>query len=467
MMVRFLIALGAVFTFSFNFALAQEQAAETTDTDVEVTAPTSSVAVEPVARDDEIEARILEILRATGWFSGAQVNVTDGIVFLDGQTTSEEHKVWARNLATNTQDVVAVVNRITVLQEVNWSFAPALKEVKEVTVRAATSLPLVILAIVILPVAWWLSAWVAGLMRRWLLGGMDSPLLRDITSRILALPIFLIGLYVVLQVAGLTQLAFSLLGGAGVLGIIVGFAFRDIAENFLASLLLSIRRPFRSGDYIDVSGLQGSVQSMNTRSTVLLSAEGNHIQIPNATIFKSTIINYSASPIRRETIDVGVGYDASVAQVQDIVMEMLVGHEAVTAEPQPMVLVDSLGASTVNIKAYFWVDARNFSVLKVKSAILRQAKRVLTEEGISMPDDAREVIFPQGVPIVQLAGAAERKAKALADRDIRDSAEDAAVQEPSISEAEVNLSNEQEEVEVAAATAEIPENNTDLLAEKS
>lgn len=466
-MVRFLIALGAVFTFSFNFALAQEQAAETTDTDVEVTAPTSSVAVEPVARDDEIEARILEILRATGWFSGAQVNVTDGIVFLDGQTTSEEHKVWARNLATNTQDVVAVVNRITVLQEVNWSFAPALKEVKEVTVRAATSLPLVILAIVILPVAWWLSAWVAGLMRRWLLGGMDSPLLRDITSRILALPIFLIGLYVVLQVAGLTQLAFSLLGGAGVLGIIVGFAFRDIAENFLASLLLSIRRPFRSGDYIDVSGLQGSVQSMNTRSTVLLSAEGNHIQIPNATIFKSTIINYSASPIRRETIDVGVGYDASVAQVQDIVMEMLVGHEAVTAEPQPMVLVDSLGASTVNIKAYFWVDARNFSVLKVKSAILRQAKRVLTEEGISMPDDAREVIFPQGVPIVQLAGAAERKAKALADRDIRDSAEDAAVQEPSISEAEVNLSNEQEEVEVAAATAEIPENNTDLLAEKS
>ncbi len=467
MLIRILCVLCATFAFSLNPAFAQEQAAETADTDVEVTAPTSSVAVEPVARDDEIKARILEILRATGWFTGAQVNVTDGIVFLDGQTNSDEHKVWARNLASNTQDVVAVVNRITVLQAVNWSFAPALKEVKEVTVRAATSLPLIILAIVILPVAWWLSAWVAGLMRRWLLGGMDSPLLRDITSRILALPIFLIGLYVVLQVAGLTQLAFSLLGGAGVLGIIVGFAFRDIAENFLASLLLSIRRPFRSGDYIDVSGLQGSVQSMNTRSTVLLSAEGNHIQIPNATIFKSTIVNYSASPIRRETIDVGVGYDASVARVQDIVMAMLERHEGVIAEPQPMVLVDSLGASTVNIKAYFWVDAHNFSVLKVKSAILRQAKRVLTEEGISMPDDAREVIFPQGVPIVQLAGAAEQKAKALADRDIRDSVEDAATQEPSISEAETNLSNEQEEVEVAAAKAEIPENNTDLLAEKS
>ncbi|MEM6409216.1 MAG: mechanosensitive ion channel family protein [Pseudomonadota bacterium] len=460
MLTRILFALALLTTP----ALAQETA--TTETEAEVTAPTGSVAVTPVARDEEIEARILKILRTTGWFEAPRVEATDGIVFLDGRTDSDENKAWARDLAANTQDVVAVVNRITVVQEANWSFAPALREVQSVVIRATTSLPLIILAIVILPVAWWLSARVAHLLRRWLLGSMESPLLRDITSRLLALPIFLIGLYVVLQVAGLTKIAFSLLGGAGVLGIVVGFAFRDIAENFLASLLLSIRRPFRAGDFIEVTGQQGSVQSMNTRSTVLLSLEGNHIQIPNATIFKNTIINYSASPIRRETIDVGVGYDASVARVQEIVMDMLEAHEAVTDEPHPMILVDSLGASTVNMKAYFWIDARNFSVLKVKSAILRQVKRVLMEEGISMPDDAREVIFPQGVPIVQLAGAAEAKAKALAGSDIAESAQDAEVDEPDISDAETDLANEQEEVEIAAARAAIPENDTDLLGEK-
>ena len=441
---------------------AQEQATET-GTEVEVTDPTGSVSVDPVAPDELIGQRILEILRATGWFSGPDVNVTDGIVFLDGRTTSDEHKVWARNLAANTEGVVAVVNRISVDQRANWSFAPALEEIRAVAIRATTSLPLIILAIVILPFAWWLSSWVAKMLRRWLLGGMESPLLRDITARILALPIFLIGLYIVLQVAGLTRIAFSLLGGAGVLGIVVGFAFRDIAENFLASLLLSIRRPFRAGDFIDVTGMQGSVQSMNTRSTVLLSPEGNHIQIPNATIFKNTIINYSASPIRREVIDVGVGYDASIARVQEIITEMLAAHEAVTPEPHPMVLVDSLGASTVNIKAYFWVDARNFSVLKVKSAILRQVKRVLTKEGISMPDDAREVIFPQGVPIVQLAGDAEARAKEIASRDLEDTGSDAAKAEPQQSDVEENLSNEQEEVETAAAQAAIPESEEDLL----
>ncbi|MCY4181000.1 MAG: mechanosensitive ion channel family protein, partial [Litoreibacter sp.] len=453
MFTRILFALALLATP----ALAQETT--TTETEAEVTAPTGSVAVSPVARDEEIEARILKILRTTGWFEAPRVEANDGIVFLDGRTDSDENKAWARDLAANTQDVVAVVNRITVVQEANWSFAPALREVREVVIRATTSLPLIILAIVILPLAWWLSSKVAHLLRRWLLGGMDSPLLRDIVSRLLALPIFLIGLYIVLQVAGLTRIAFSLLGGAGVLGIVVGFAFRDIAENFLASLLLSIRRPFRAGDFIEVTGQLGSVQSMNTRSTVLLSVEGNHIQIPNATIFKNTIINYSASPIRRETIDVGIGYDASVARVQEIVMDMLEAHEAVTDEPHPMILVDSLGASTVNMKAYFWIDARNFSVLKVKSAILRQVKRVLTEEGISMPDDAREVIFPQGVPIVQLGGAAEAKAKALAASDIAESVPE--VEEPDVSDAETDLANEQEEVEIAAARAAIPENDTD------
>lgn len=445
-----------------NPSWAQEQAAET-GTDVEVTDPTGSVSVDPVAPDELIGQRVLEILQATGWFSRARVNVTDGIVFLDGRTTSDEYKTWARNLAANTEGVVAVVNRISVDQRANWSFAPALEEIRSVAIRATTSLPLIILAIIILPFAWWLSSWVAKMLRRWLLGGMESPLLRDITARILALPIFLIGLYIVLQVAGLTRIAFSLLGGAGVIGIVVGFAFRDIAENFLASLLLSIRRPFRAGDFIEVTGMQGSVQSMNTRSTVLLSSEGNHIQIPNATIFKNTIINFSASPIRREVIDVGVGYDASVARVQEIITDMLAAHEAVIAEPIPMVLVDSLGASTVNIKAYFWVDARNFSVLKVKSAILRQVKRVLTAEGISMPDDAREVIFPQGVPIVQLAGDAEAKAKAIASRDLKGSIAESTAAEPRSSDAEENLFNEQEEVKVAAAQAAIPENEEDLL----
>lgn len=223
------------------------------------------------------------------------------MVFLDGSTRTDEHRVWARNLAANTQDVVAVVNRITVTPQTDWSFEPALNEVRALLYTGLASLPLIALALVILPLAFYAATLVGRLVEWALRRQVSSPFLRSVIARTVSIPVFLIGLYIVLQVAGLTQLALSLLGGAGVVGIIVGFAFRDIAENFLASLLLSIRQPFRRGDYIVVGGQEGTVQSMNTRSTLLLSREGNHIQIPNAAVFKSTIVNFSAAPPARNT----------------------------------------------------------------------------------------------------------------------------------------------------------------------
>ena len=426
-------------------------------TEPELAAPEQAVSVEPLARDEAIERRIGGILEATGWYRGVGVEVEDGVVFLDGTTATEDHQAWARELAAKTQDVVAVVNRIRVRPEVDWDFGPALRELEELARGFVVALPLIVLALLILPLAWWASRGVARLIRRALAPRIESPFLGDVIARAAAIPVFLVGLYVVLQVAGLTQLALSLLGGAGVIGIVVGFAFRDIAENFLASLLLSIRRPFRSGDYIEVDGQQGLVQTMNTRSTVLLSLEGNHIQIPNATIFKNTIINYTAGAARRLTADVGIGYDAGIAEAQDVIVDVLRGHDAVLNEPPPAVLVESLGASTVNLRAYFWTNGHSFSTLKVRSAVLRLIKRALTERGISMPDDAREVIFPQGVPLIQ------REAEPLRAAPPVRPAPPAEPEAP-ISSAEGGLRNDAAELPDEVAHATIPEAETDLLA---
>lgn len=431
-----------------------------------VAAPSNAVSVEPVARDDQIERRIREIMQATGWYRDAAVEVDDGIVFLDGVARRDEHRAWARDLAQKTQDVVAVVNRITVQQEIQSSFAPAVRELKSVFKSALLALPHILLALVILPLAWWAAKWVSRGARVLLKGRIDSPFLADVVSRAIAVPVFLIGLYIVLQVAGLTRLALSFLGGAGVIGIVIGFAFRDIAENFLASLILSVRRPFKGGDYIEVAGEEGIVQSMNTRSTILLSAEGNHIQIPNATIFKNTITNYSAAPARRSIIDVGVGYDISVAAAQGVIRDVLGQHEAVMGDPEPLVLVDTLGASTVNLKVYYWIDGHRYSVLKVKSALLRLLKKALTEAGISMPDEAREVIFPQGVPILQLEGRAERTAMAMAEQDIEETARaerETVESSETATPGEGGLGNERHDIETQAAVAGTIEGSTDLL----
>lgn len=417
----------------------------------EVAAPEQAVSVQPTARDEAIEARIARILKATGWYDGTDVHVEEGVVFLDGVTASEEHRNWARDLAARTEDVVAVVNRIRVEEEVSWTLAPALGEAATLARRLVVALPLIVLALLILPVAWLLSGLVAGLVRRILAPRVDSPFLRDVIARAVAIPVFLVGLYLVLQVAGLTGLAVSLLGGAGVIGIIVGFAFRDIAENFLASLLLSIRRPFRPGDFIGVAEHEGVVQTMNTRSTILLTIDGNHVQIPNATIFKSTIVNYTAAPARRVTVDVGIGYDTSITDAQDVIATVLRGHEAVLNDPEPMVLVDALGASTVNLKAHFWIDGRAYSVDRVRSAVLRLIKRALVERGISMPDEAREVIFPQGVPIVRDSSASAPPAA------VPPPAARVAEPEEAATAAEGGLGSEAAELTAEVAHATIPE----------
>ncbi len=382
-------------------ALASPAAAQPAD-EAEPAAPEQAVAVEPTARDEAIEARIERILTATGWYRDAAVAVDEGVVFLDGVAGSQEHQAWARDLAARTEGTVAVVNRITVREEVNWNLAPAYSEIEALARRIAGALPLIVLALLILPLAWWLSSAIASVMRRILAPRVEQDFLRNVIARAIAVPVLLLGIYLLLQVAGLTGLAVSLLGGAGVIGIVLGFAFRDIAENFLASLILSIRRPFSQGDVIDVAGHEGVVQTMNTRSTILLTIDGNHVQIPNATVFKSTIVNYTAAPARRVTAEVGIGYDASIGEAQNLIVTILRGHEAILAEPPPMVLVDALGASTVNLKAHFWIDGRSLSPLRMRSSALRLIKRGLVEHGISMPDEAREIIFPQGVPLTGL-----------------------------------------------------------------
>ena len=225
---------------------------------------------------------------------------------MDGTTDTQEHQRWAGDLAAKTQDVVAVVNRIKVETDVGSTFGRAGGELNGLYLQAVQSWPLVFLALVILIVSWLLAKLVSLLARHFFAARMPSALLLTVVTRAFSIPVFLLGIYFVLQVAGLTRLALTVLGGTGLIGIIIGFAFRDIAENFLASLLLSVRNPFRSGDLVKVAGHTGVVQNLNTRSTILLTLDGSHVQIPNATVYKNTIENFSSNPNRRANFTVGI-----------------------------------------------------------------------------------------------------------------------------------------------------------------
>jgi small-conductance mechanosensitive channel len=140
----------------------------------------------------------------------------------------------------------------------------------------------------------------------------------------------------------------------------------------------------------------------------LLTPDGNHVQIPNATVYKSTIKNFSSMPSRRAEFTVGIGYESSTAAAQAIIDRILRAHPAVLDEPEPLVLVDALGDATVNLRIYYWFDSATFAPNKINSALLRLSKDALLEDGIELPDPAREVVFPKGVPVTRLESSTRR-----------------------------------------------------------
>ncbi|ACU89293.1 MscS Mechanosensitive ion channel [Desulfomicrobium baculatum DSM 4028] len=377
--------------------------------------PAGKVEVQPVAKDDQIRQRIASILKTTSWFGEPKVTVQDGIVFLKGTTENDESKQWAGDLAKNTEGVVAIVNQIEVTPTTVWNFDPTFQVLDELTRSFLRLLPLIVVALVVIALSWIFARLTVSVLRRGLVRRSLSHLLREVMARAGGMLVMLVGVYLVLRIAGLTQLALTLVGGTGLIGLVLGIAFRDITENFLASVFLSLQQPFREGDLVEVANVTGYVQRLTSRTTVLMTLDGNQVQIPNSTVFKSTIRNFTSNPNRREDFMVGIGYDDSITFAQEVTLKVLAEHPAILNEPEPLVLVENLGPSTVNLRVYFWLDGGRHSWAKVKSSVIRHIKRAFQDSGISLPDEAREVTFPHGVPVrmIEREGAAEPAEPAL------------------------------------------------------
>lgn len=378
----------------------------------------AKVDVKPVARDEEIRQRLQSVLEATDWFTAPEVRVEQGVVFLTGRVASDDLKKWAGDLARNTQDVVAVANRMEVAEPSIWDFNSAWHGLRGLWRDILRSLPLLLIGMLILGLSVGAGVLAARKSRSVLRDRIQARLLRNVIAGGIGVLVILVGTYIVLRVSGLTQLALTVVGGTGLVGLAVGIAFRDITENFLASIFLSMQRPFETGDLVEVSGVTGYVQQLNVRTTILMALDGNLVQIPNASVYKSNLRNFTTNSNLRDQFDVGIGYDDAIHEAQEIALQVLTDHPAVLSEPEPLVLVDGLGKATVNLRVYFWINGRKHSLVKVRSSVIRLIKRAFQKHGISMPDEAREVVFPQGIPITMLDGKPAETPEAQAEQQL-------------------------------------------------
>lgn len=371
--------------------------------EAELSPAAAKVDVKPVAQDEEIRKRLQTVLNATDWFTDPRVRVEEGVVFLNGRVASDELRKWAGDLARNTQDVVAVANRLEVPEPSPWDFRQASSGISALWRDLIRAMPFVLFGLLILALSVGTALLATRGMRVLLRRRIRTKLLQNVIARASGGLVVVCGVYLILRVFGLTQLALTLVGGTGLIGLVLGIAFRDITENFLSSIFLSIQRPFETGDLVEISGVTGYVQQLNMRTTILMTLDGNVTQIPNATVYKTILSNFTTNANRREDFVVGIGYGDTISEAQEIARKVLADHPAVLKEPEPSVLADSLGSATVNLRVYFWLNGREHSWLKVRSSVIRLVKGAFQNRGVSMPDEAREVVFPQGIPVTILA----------------------------------------------------------------
>ena len=354
--------------------------------------PDGTIAVEDSAQQDAaIAVRIRDILAELEGYRDVTVTVSSGIVTLRGTTLDAASAERLNGIARRVQGVVAIRNEVQETTDVVERLNPAMQRFRARLVQFVTTLPLLLISALVFALITASGFLLAGLKQPW---DRIAPnlFIADIYRQIVRLAFAIAGVVVALDLLGATALLSTILGAAGIVGLAIGFAVRDTVENFIASVLLSVRQPFRPNDTVEIDGDQGKVIRLTSRATILLSYDGNHIRIPNATVFKSRIVNFTRNDERRFLVDFGVGYDADLTRAQGIVLETIQALPFTLANPAPSVWIEKLGDSSVTVRGAGWIAQHETSYLLARSEAARMCLVALTAAGVPMPEPTFRIV---------------------------------------------------------------------------
>ncbi|MGE4221456.1 MAG: mechanosensitive ion channel family protein [Alphaproteobacteria bacterium] len=177
----------------------------------------------------------------------------------------------------------------------------------------------------------------------------------------------------------------DLLAGLGVGSVAIGFAFKDILQNWLAGLLLLLRQPFAVGDQIVVREFEGTVVRIETRATDIRTYDGRRVLDPNSEVYTNTVVVNTAYPKRRSELDVGIGYGDDIELARKVIMEVLADVPGIERDPPPEVLPWDLAGSAVTLKVWWWSDSRRLDVMRVRAAVVERLKAAFGAAGIDLP----------------------------------------------------------------------------------
>ncbi|WP_108484243.1 mechanosensitive ion channel family protein [Oceaniglobus ichthyenteri] len=354
------------------------------------------------ATDTRIAERIRAILIELDGYEGVMFSVRSGIVILSGEVVDATALARLEELITGIDGVVTIQDEVTETTDLAKRLNPAIERMQVRVRQTIAVLPLFAVAVAAAAFVWFIGLRVARMHQPWERFAPNA-FIANIYRQIVGLVFIVVGIVIALDILNATALLGTILGAAGIIGLAIGFAVRDTVENFIASIMLSIRQPFQPNDAVEINGDQGKVIRLTSRATILLSFDGNHIRIPNSTVFKSRIVNFTRNRERRFLFKIGVESDSDLAAVRSLIEETVSAMPFTLDTPGTSVWIEDMTDSGVVFTVTGWIDQSKTSLLRARGETLRLVKQAIEEAGFAIPDTTYRIrlegaALPGGFP---------------------------------------------------------------------
>jgi small-conductance mechanosensitive channel len=216
----------------------------------------------------------------------------------------------------------------------------------------------------------------------------------NLAQTVLGVVILGAGVFIALGILNLDGTVTSLLAGAGIIGLALGFAFQDIAANFISGILLSVRHPFGIGDIIESNGYYGTVQKLNLRNTKIKTPQGQIVYIPNKEVYENPFTNFTKNNERRIDLQCGVSYGDDLEKARSITLDAISGLEGINKDKGIEFYYEEFGGSSINYVVRFWVDfSKNPDFWSPRSEAIMAIKKAYDENDIMIPFPIRTLDF--------------------------------------------------------------------------
>ncbi len=256
---------------------------------------------------------------------------------------------------------------------------------EEMVAQVVASLPAVAGALLVLAIGYFISRRIG----RVVYGTIEHRTRDATTAAIFKRVVYtLLFTFSILLACSIAIPGFSLDGIIATLGlssIAIGFAFKDVFENFIAGLIILLSRPFRIGDVVRTQGVTGTVEEIGVRSISIRQFDGELVLVPAIKMFSDIVTVVTNRSLRRFEVVIGVSYDSNVEKAIEVIRNEIAKIEAVADDPKPVVTADQFSTASVEIKVLYWTDTESHNTFDTRTRVIEAAKRALSENGISVP----------------------------------------------------------------------------------